>query len=56
MKKWDLEEFKIFIEKEIVKRYEVSASEITLKSFYIAEVFKPKEVTRIKSNFITINF
>jgi hypothetical protein len=45
MKKWTLENFKQYIREKVDEYYYVTPSMVVLKSFYVIEVEKSKEVT-----------
>lgn len=45
MKQWTIEEFKQYVRQRIDKQYYDTPSMIVLRSFYVGEVEKPKDVT-----------
>lgn len=45
MKKWTLEDFKQYVREKVDEHYYITPSMVVLKSFYVGEVEKPKEVT-----------
>ena len=42
---WSVDDFKDYTKKCVTDHHQVSPSAVVLRSFYIAEVEKPKEVT-----------
>lgn len=45
MEKWTIDDFKKYVRKKVDEHYYVTPSMVVLKSFYVGEVEKPKEVT-----------
>lgn len=45
MEKWTIDDFKKYVRKKVDEHYCVTPSMVVLKSFYVGEVEKPKEVT-----------
>jgi hypothetical protein len=48
MQDWTIEDFKTFVKKQVDVLYWITPSAVVLKSFYVGDVIKPKEITVTK--------
>ena len=45
MEKWTIDDFKKYVKRKVDEYYYTTPSMIVLKSFYVGEVEKPKDIT-----------